>query len=369
MNTRQARRPRSHARSAALATLACLAAISGCRTSGYQAAKLPDRMRAPSIASKPKIDLASLSTAGDAASRLYRGDLLELTILSGEDGEKKTPTIARVAENGTVDVPIVGKVPVEGLEPTEAGARIAAAAVERGFYLRPHIAVEIKSKSVNKITVLGAVEEPGVHEIPRNACDLVTAIAAAGGLTDDASTEIEVLSHQHESVGLEAPSNIPSPTAVVTASAVETPAGPRIARLDLAKATRASLSQQHLADRDVIMVRANEERLIHVTGVVETPDQFELPDGQDVHLLDAVALAGGPASVVADKVIILRNGNEDGAPVVINASLRRAKKNPRENVRLAAGDMISVEQTPATAALDTLEKLFRISVGTTSTLF
>ncbi|MEM9351994.1 MAG: SLBB domain-containing protein [Planctomycetota bacterium] len=368
MSTRPALSLRFHLWNTALATLFFCVAAGGCRTGGYQAAKLPDAMRAPSIASKPKIDLASLGTAGDAASRLYRGDLLELTILSGEDGEKKEPTLARVAENGTVDVPVVGAVPVEGLEPTDAGARIAAASVERGFYLRPHVAVEIKTKAVNKITVLGAVQEPGVHEIPRNACDLVSAIAAAGGLAEDASTEVEVLSHQTTS-GTGNPYGIPNPTAVVTASATSAPAGPRIARLDLAKATRQSISEQHLADRDVVMVRPTEERLIHVTGVVETPDQFELPDGQDVRLLDAVALAGGPSSPVADKVIILRNRKDGGAPVVINASLGRAKKNNRENLRLAAGDMVSVEQTPATTLLDTLEKLFRISVGTTTNLF
>ena len=344
--------------------LVCMLLVPGCRTTGYRAAKLPDELRAPSISEKPKIDLASFATTGESPSRLAKGDLLELTILSGVEDEKPEPTLARVEEDGTVDVPIVGPVRVSGLEMTEAGQRIAAASVEKGVYLHPHVAVEIKSKAVNKITVLGAVEEPGVHEIPRNACDLISAIAAAGGMTDEASSRVEVLRHNPVWGAGQ-----PGPGGVVRASAETAAEAPRVARLDLATATRESLSSQHLSDRDVVMVRPMEERLIHVTGVVEEPGQFELPHDQDVHLLDAVALAGGEGSPVADKVIILRHIEGRAEPVLIRASLGKAKRNGRENLRLTAGDMVSIEQTPATAIVETLEKFFRVSMGASTALF
>ena len=100
-----------------------------------------------------------------------------------------------------------------------------------------------------------------------------------------------------------------------------------------------------------------------MAGLVSHPGQFEMPVNQDVHLLDAIAMAGGPSSPVADKVLLIRRSDQRSQPVVVAASLRKAKKHGPENVRLAPGDTISIEQTPATVVVDAFNKLFRVTVG------
>jgi hypothetical protein len=50
-------------------------------------------------------------------------------------------------------------------------------------------------------------------------------------------------------------------------------------------------------------------------------------------------------------------------PTVIRASLFDAKRDGRENLRLAPGDLVSVEATPATLVLDTATNFFRVAVG------
>jgi polysaccharide biosynthesis/export protein len=145
---------------------------------------------------------------------------------------------------------------------------------------------------------------------------------------------------------------------------------PQSLRVDLAGAAP-TLADYHLGDRDMVMVQPREKEMIFVTGLVTKPGQFELPAKHDVRLLDAVAMAGGTSVPVADKVLVIRRQGSRPEPVPIEASLSDAKRNGRENLLLGAGDVVSVEQTPATAMVDTFMKLFRVSVGMASntTLF
>jgi polysaccharide export outer membrane protein len=111
------------------------------------------------------------------------------------------------------------------------------------------------------------------------------------------------------------------------------------------------------------MVRPQEKRVIHVAGLVNTPNQFELPPDQDVRVLDAVAMAGGLKSPVADKIYIIRQMEEMSEPAVIEVSISRAKKNGNENLRLASGDLISVESTVMTNSVEALSTFFRVGLS------
>lgn len=366
--------------------LSCLLLASivatGCRSHVFRASNLPAEYRTASIANHSHLNLAGLSSPGYSNSLLAPGDLLEVIIASGHNDEKLVPTLARVSSDGAVELSSIGSVQVAGLEPFEASQNIATASIERGIYLKPNVTVSVQSKAVNQITVLGEVDSPGVHEIPRNACDLISALGAAGGLTENASTTVEIIRHTptilaSNDTGL--PSNDAGHVQQATYANLDNAANTNAAyatkdgskhsmqsqRIDLAAVSPHKQADYRLKDRDVVMVHPHEKRLIHVAGLVKKPGQFELPSKQDVHLLDAIALAGGLDSVVADKVYIIRRIEGKLKPLVIQASLNKAKYNGRENIRIAAGDTINVERTPATVAVDTFSNLFRISMGIT----
>ena len=69
--------------------------------------------------------------------------MTEVTIASGGSKEKVEPMLARVSQNGNLNVPLIGDVQVDGLEPYEASERIASAAVERGIYRQPSVALDV----------------------------------------------------------------------------------------------------------------------------------------------------------------------------------------------------------------------------------
>jgi polysaccharide export outer membrane protein len=140
---------------------------------------------------------------------------------------------------------------------------------------------------------------------------------------------------------------------------------PQTMRIDLAQAPEQIAPSYSLGDRDVVMVLPQEKQFVHVTGLVHQPNQFELPRNQDVTVLDAIALAGGVSSPMADKVFVIRRLPEMPKPAVIQVSIADAKRDGNENLRLASGDLVSVERTASTVMVDSVMTMFRggFSVG------
>ena len=197
------------------------------------------------------------------------------------------------------------------------------------------------------------------------------AISAAGGLTEDAGSEVEVMRQpaptrfaQQEPVeGEDGVVRQVSHTALPTGLTPQVAtrgagAEPIMLRINLAQAAtgESSLGRQ-LGDRDVVMVLPRKKRVIHVAGLVKKPDQFELPHDQDVRVLDAIAMAGGRSSTIADKVFVVRQQGVETEPAVIELSVSKAKQSGKENLILMAGDLVSVESTVATTARERRRKV------------
>jgi polysaccharide export outer membrane protein len=378
-----------------LVTFTALAA--GCRTTQYTAANLPAQLRVQPASPTAGINLDQIVGDGVGTSQIGPGDLVEITIVSGSGEERPLPVPARVTEAGVVMVPLIGSVPIGGLEPVDAEQRIAAAAIERGVYRQPFVTVTVEQPAVNRVTVLGAVTKPGVVELPRGSCDLANALAAAGGLTEEASTRVEILhrggstlvagkdsngsdarasgvrlaAHEAPSDPAKIPFAAPSPLesqadATNAAGLRQLPSGKT--QIDLAQVDRAGPVSRKLADRDVVMVLPEQTPVIHVTGLVHKPNQFELKRGNEIRVLDAIAMAGGVSSPVADRVFVIRQLPDMPEPAVVRVSIARAKRNGSENLVLAAGDLVSVESTASTMTVDTISKFFRVAFGVSGNL-
>lgn len=336
----------------------------GCTSVHYTTANMPAEMQVPPANRAQHMDIAGMVAAGTGTNQISPGDLLEVSVDSGRGVEnEKQPFQVRVTPQGTADVAPIGPVQVVGLEPSVAEAQIARAAVERGIFVRPTITLEVVKPAVNRITVLGAVKEPGVKELPKGSSDLARALAAAGGLSEEASTKVDVL-RSHMEPFLATPAS-PNASGVELASytAANNSGQPETARIDLAQANGPAKTSYALGDRDVVMVLPQDKQFIHVTGLVRLPNQFEMPRHQDVTVMDAIALAGGVSSPVADKVFVIRRLPNMPEPKIIEVSIREAKSDGNENLRLAAGDLVSVERTPSTVIVDSVMSMFRVGLS------
>jgi len=377
-------------RLAVLVLLATSLPLTGCANRIVKARRMPARYQAAQVTNAKVADLSRLSMSTTSSSLIEVEDVVDVTISSGlEEAGRITPTPVRVDNNGMATIALVGQVPLAGLEPFQAEQRIATAAIDRGLFRAPQVTVTMRKKAINRITVVGAVKEQGIKELPKGQSTLLAALMAAGSLDEKAGTTIEIrrhgapplmqLSQQEEA---EADAEPHDDGDIELTSAVE-PAGlarprrrfanpqaePRRAAsgsetftIDLAKLDGTSDTDISLQDGDVIRVETRDPTPISVIGLVNKPGQYEMPVGQPVHLLDAIALAGERSNPWADKIYITRHVTGENEPVVIETSVAEAQHNNESNLRLSPGDVVSVEQTPRTVIHNIFTNIVRFSV-------
>jgi len=346
---------------------------SGCAGRVYDASRLPANLIAPPAENVETIDLSGLATYAVSNELIDRGDVLDVTLVTNYGNLATTTTPVRVGEDGHGDVPLIGKVPLAGLELEGAEQAIASAAVHRGVFRDPHVTVTMKRQRMSRITVVGGVKRPGVFELPRGNCSLLAALVAAGGLSEDAGPDVEIRRPVQYSTTPDLfpprPRTAQGTAAELTSFNQPSPAPPGVIRVNLVSATRDGKGSYILRDGDVVNVAKRAPKPVHVLGLVNSPGPYELPVNQDYHLLDVISDAGGRRSQLADRVRIIRRLPGESEPVMIHASIREAKFNQKANVRLAAGDVVSVEETPLTFVMDVLSSFVRVGLSSSLPLF
>lgn len=345
-------------------------AYGGCARRAYRVANLPPDLMAPAPLDLDSLNLSNLTEQSISSDVIQPGDVLDVTIITDFTKLKTTTSPARVADDGTVVVPLVGRVGISGLEVKQAEQLINTQSIARGIFRNPSITVTMKKCHTYKVTVVGAVNNPGTHVLPRGSTSLMAALLASGGLADDAGTEVEIRHTDSREIArlMSQPQNLPGgPNGLATPVSYEHPT-PMIQRVDLLKATNGMTKLPNLSDGDVVHVSRRKLQPVHVIGLVQKPDEFEYPPDQQLRVLDALALAGGCSSPVAEKVLVIRQSPNGGEPIRIEVSIQEAK-NGRDNLALAPGDIVSVEQTAATAAADIIKTFFRVSMGGTLSWF
>ena len=279
---------------------------------------------------------------------IYPGDVLEVTIATGLEEKSPESWPLRVSDAGDIDVPLVGAVHVAGLLLPDAEQLVRHECITRRLYRDPLVSVLLRNRKSIRVTVVGAVESPGTYELPAVSSDLLAALIAAGGLSEKASTIVEIRNMGDANV-LPSAGGDPRRT-VAQAGSV---------RVDLIAAGQGLSPDYRIDDGSVIMVREEEPKTIQVIGLVRKPDQLEIDPGKEVRLLDAIAMAGGLTIELADKVHVIRNLEKADKPVVIQASIREAKRGGQANLLLAPGDVVSVEETPLTFTVSTIQNFVR----------
>ncbi len=325
-----------------------LLTAAGCQNSVYRPANLPPELLISKVDGLRKVDLTRLAQTSVSSEVIHPGDVLEVTIATGLEDRSPPNWPLRVADSGEVNIPLVGPVRVAGLMLTDAEQVIRHESIARRIYRDPNVSVLLKQPKTIRVTVVGAVLQPGTYELPAAGGDLLAALIAAGGLSETASTIVEIRNLQ-DPAELQASYNGQRTTLTQNDSV----------RIDLIAASDGTAPDYRIQDGSIVMVREQEPTTIQVIGLVRKPDQFEVPPDQQVRLLDAIALAGGLTIELADKIQVIRQLDEMDEPVVIQCSLREAKRGGKANLLLAPGDVVSVEETPLTFTVGTIQSFVR----------
>ena len=352
-------------------------AASGCSSGVYRAASLPKDYSAPPTVNVEAIDLAGLAGPSERFDAIQPGDVLEVTMVADFAKLTTTTTPVRVADDGTVTIPWIGPVRVGGMTAEEAERLVVAESKARGIFRTPCVTVTMKEQRKNKVLVVGAVKKPGVYDLPRGSSSLLAALVAAEGLTKEAGVEVEIRRGAIRSGPDAMPGAAPrlasdrdvgGQTVSYQEQDPALPGLPVTRTVNLAEAARNRRASYSLEDGDVVHVAKRTLRPIYVQGLVRKPGEFEYPVNQELRLLDALALAGGISNPVADQVLVIRQLPDRPGPVNVACSVQEAKAG-RDNLRLAPGDTVMVEQNAATALVDVVQTFFRIGFSASLPMF
>jgi len=119
-------------------------------------------------------------TAAEASTYLIRsGDTIEVRVYQEEDLNARS----RVDEEGTVVLPLIGRVAIRG-KTTEAARQLISDRYEADYLQHPQVTVLVSDFAARRFVMMGQIARPGVYEIPSSErLNLLQAIAMAGGYT------------------------------------------------------------------------------------------------------------------------------------------------------------------------------------------
>ncbi len=327
--------------------------LGGCRTPIYTTRSLPIEFQAPLVSPRPCVELEAGSPDDGAKSRIRPGDLVAITILTERTRSGSQPITAKVASDGSILLPEVGNVEIGGLEPEFAQERIATALITHRISSQPSVKIVVTMQAAYHISVAGAVARPGTIELPSGSSDLVAALQAVGGLSENAGTKVEVQHRRGVSLAADAPplratNDVDSKVQLASLtenSLSQAKNSPDKVTIDLSETISSGIEDRSLSDGDTITVLPAEKRTFRIEGLAAAPADVELKTAKDTHILDAIELAGGKVSRLADLVFIIRQLPKMEEPIIIEISLAHAKRDEDKNLRVAPGDIVLVRRT------------------------
>jgi polysaccharide biosynthesis/export protein len=117
--------------------------------------------------------------------RLGPGDVLQIRVLDFLSRGTESEFSLTVADSGTIDMPQLGLVQVEGLALSEVQAELIRMAQAKGIFrtdVEPTITLSLASQQNRTFNISGSVQAPGPYLIPRSDFRLKEALNLSGGL-------------------------------------------------------------------------------------------------------------------------------------------------------------------------------------------
>jgi polysaccharide export outer membrane protein len=329
-----------------------------------RAAALALLLSVGSLLAGPELNLCRLTIPPQPDYLLGPDDVLEVMVHGLTPDAPVQPLRAHVMSSGDVLLPLVGRVPVGGLNLLQAQVAITSAYAD-GFIQDPRVNVYLLERSSTAVVVLGEVMTPGVYKLPKYENDVAHALASAGGLRPDAGLEVEV----HRRL---LPGEDPSP---VMQEMVPPPgAGPmqewecivpeevegdpmRVVRIPLRGPTPAPLRPEDvvLHAGDVIVVPSRKDEVFYVVGKLSPTNfvrfslsererdigaGFLLPRDREIDVVMAVAMAGYIDPIDSPTTVTVHRVGPDGRPMLVLVDLIKARYDRRETILVEPGDII-----------------------------
>lgn len=248
----------------------------------------------------------------------------------------------RIDRTGDVTLPLIGRTHAAGLTTEQLEQEIDNRL--KRFLVDPKSVVTVTDFRSQPISILGAVNTPGVHQV-QGQKTLYEALSLAGGLREDAGPTVNIMRNlQWGPVPLPNANNDPSGKFSIASVPVK----------DILQASKPA-SNIAICPEDVISVPKAD--VVYVIGSVHKPGAFSLGENASYSALQILSLAEGLGQAAsAHKAKIMRVVPGRSTRLEIAVDLKAILAGKSADVELRANDILFVPDSFAkSAALRSLE--------------
>lgn len=241
-------------------------------------------------------------------------DLLEIKVFELPELNQTV----RVSEDGSITIPLLDRVIVGGMS-KDAVEKKLAQLLEQKYVKNPQVSVFIKEYQSRLVSVIGAVEKPGMFELVGRQ-NLLQMISKAGGIKENASNRLFVL---REGI------NGDAATIAIDLEDLLSNGNPKL--------------NIPLQPGDVINVPVDKPGHVFVFGEVKSPGALEMKMSKKITLLQAIAQAGGTAEGASKSgITIKRKDPKTGKERKMKINLNDILKGKKPDIELIDGDVVFV---------------------------
>ena len=251
-------------------------------------------------------------------------------------------------------MPLIGSVQATGL--TTQQLELAIEAKLREKYIRePEVSVQLTDLQSQPVSVVGAVQKPGVYQL-RGSRTLLEVLSLAGGLTPDSGDTVSILRRS------------PAPSASSSAAPHEGAATSEEApTVDVDPKTLMNAGDERtnlpVHPGDVVTVRS--AAIVYVAGAIRKPGAFATRGNDRLTVLRALALGEGTLPMASKNAVVLRT-TERGERTEIAVNLDALLKGKTPDVPLVAQDVLFVPTSSGKVmtriAIETMTRVLTLRV-------
>ena len=295
------------------------------------------------------------------------GDIIEISVPAMEELRAQT---VRVAGDGSITLPFVGKLSAGGL--TEEELRAAISSQLAKYMHEPRVMSFVKEYKNRQVAVLGSVTKPGVYSLRSEGDTILDLLAQAGGIAAGADARIHFIPAEladgdaYQKLAGALPVQASGASTTMLLKKTE----PII--IDLQELIYGGFQEYltlNVRPGDVIMVPGGGQIL--VDGWVAKPGAYNVTPGLTV--AGVVAAAGGLLYPADDNAVKIVRTERGGRKNIIHSNLVKIRDGQEPDVRLQSGDLVEVTAANDKLALYGLYRFFttvvNVAVGANIPLF
>jgi polysaccharide export outer membrane protein len=253
-------------------------------------------------------------------------DVLEIEVFNVPELKETV----RVAADGQISLPLIGRVPATGLTAEQLRQELADKWGEN--YLQdPQVTVFVKEFKARPVSVIGAVEKPDLYYL-KGQRTLIEVLSMAGGFGKKASSpagRTVVITRKSGFKDLEPVEGMHM-------------RGPDQIEIDLNRLLYTRDPGLNIEIKPLDIVSVSKADVVYVIGAVKLPGGFVLEDRPTVTVIQAISMAGGFTGTAARKSARILRTQKDGTRSEIPIDLGKVLKGKTDDTTLAANDTLYV---------------------------